>query len=273
MSVLLKSTLKKILRLSLDNRSVRRIYNKCVFDYETALALTEKRASYAASGEDCVAAYLLRFFTKIGDENIRYLDIGSHHPTEGNNTYYFYRRGGRGVLVEPNPIQCERSRRLRPADKTINAGVAFTEDATEATYYMFERDTLNTFSSEWAQLIPERKGVRMLEKRTVPLIQIETLLRDEFDGTVPDFVSIDVEGLETDVLRTIDLNSYRPPLVLVEVAHGSVPLGEEFPVEKLLKQHDYLLVANTGVNLFFLAKEYFSSDRMLFGDKIVLTAT
>src|SRR5690242_9998804 len=72
--------------------------------------------SYAQSGEDLVAEFILRYL-KIYAESVNYLDIGANDPVFSNNTYFFYLKGARGVLVEPNVALCARLRAVRPEDR------------------------------------------------------------------------------------------------------------------------------------------------------------
>jgi hypothetical protein len=102
------------------------------------------------------------------------------------------------------------------------------------------------------------------------LIHLNSLFESEFSGIAPDFLSVDVEGLEAEILGTIDFARFRPSLILIEVALGSVRPGEDFPAEKVLLVNDYLPVANSGVNRFFVAKERFQTERLLFGDNMAL---
>src|SRR5262245_50672803 len=82
------------------------------------------------------AALIVRFFLQyrqIGE--ITYLDVGANEPVSLNNTYYFYLRGYRGVLVEPNRTLCQRIREKRPGDTVLEAGIGVTAEK-EADYYI-----------------------------------------------------------------------------------------------------------------------------------------
>src|SRR3954453_21218777 len=89
----------------------------------TALMLTERgqsRPSFSQQGEDLIVESICGFL-KI--ENPTYLDIGAADPIVSSNTYLFYRKGCRGVLVEPNPAFCRELRRVRPKDTVLNIGI------------------------------------------------------------------------------------------------------------------------------------------------------
>src|SRR5437762_10432735 len=107
------------------------------------------RASYAQSGEDIIAAVLLRDLLGIAAPT--YLDIGAHHPSYLSNTYYFYKLGCSGVCVEPDPDLCQNIQRARTRDICLNAGIGM-EQQTSANFYVLSTRTLNTFSQEEAEL-------------------------------------------------------------------------------------------------------------------------
>ena len=86
--------------------------------------------SFSQAGEDLIVKFTLQF---LGIPSITYLDIGANHPVRLNNTYLFYLRGCKGVLVEPNASLCERLRAVRPRDTTLAAGIGVTAAARPTT--------------------------------------------------------------------------------------------------------------------------------------------
>src|SRR5450432_2860915 len=78
------------------------------------------RWSYAQQGEDLVVQNLFDMVRIKGP--ITYLDVRAYDPVFDSNTYAFYKAGGHGVLVEPNPAKIDRLRKVRPRDKTLNVG-------------------------------------------------------------------------------------------------------------------------------------------------------
>lgn len=167
--------------------------------------------SYAQCGEDLVMTFLLRHF-KV--EQPSYLDIGCWEPVRSNNTYLFYLRGGRGVLVEPNPALADRIRELRPEDRLVTAGIGVT-DAAEADYYMFNEPQLNTFDPEEIKRLATQPHIKLEQTIKLPLVNINRVIGEQL-GKTPDVVSIDIEGLDLAVLRTLDFDRYRPRMVCAE---------------------------------------------------------
>jgi FkbM family methyltransferase len=175
---------------------------------------SKARQSFSQQGEDIVLYHLLHDWMKL--ESPTYLDIGAADPIQSNNTYLLYCTGGRGVLVEPNPAYVAEIRKHRPGDLVVQAGVG-TGAAGEADYYVVRgAPTLNTFSPE--QVAMYRRGspqdpVERVVK--MPLLPVNRLIA-ECLGRAPDLLSIDVEGLDLDILRTLDFATYRPAAIIAE---------------------------------------------------------
>jgi Methyltransferase FkbM domain len=157
--------------------------------------------SFSQAGEDLIVRF---FFQFRGIGKITYLDVGANDPIELNNTYYFYRRGHRGVLVEPNVSLCEKLRAVRPEDTTLVAGIGGTA-AKEADYYIMTYPALNTFSKEEADHQTEvTKGkISVKEVIRMPLLNINDVMIKYFRDA-PTFLSVDTEGPDLAILKSIN---------------------------------------------------------------------
>jgi FkbM family methyltransferase len=166
--------------------------------------------SYAQEGEDRVLA---RFIGS--QEKGFYVDIGAHHPQRFSNTYHFYLNGWSGINVDAMPGSMDEFKRIRPKD--INLEMAISDKKESLTYYEFNETALNGFSKE---LSDERDGLR--DYKVVATHQIEThTLTEILDENLPqgqtiDFMSVDVEGLDLQVLKSNNWEKYRPRFVLAE---------------------------------------------------------
>jgi FkbM family methyltransferase len=175
--------------------------------------------SYSQSGEDLVVAFTLAYLG-LG-VSVTYLDVGANDPVKLNNTYYFYRQGKRGVLVEPNGEMCRRLREKRRQDTVLEAGIGFTA-AREADYYIMTYDGLNTFSKEEAEHQVEASKGQVSIQRVIkmPLLNINDVMADHFRGA-PTFLSIDTEGLDLAILKSIDYGRFRPRIICAETLISS----------------------------------------------------
>lgn len=227
----------------------------------TSIFFAHLRRSYSQSGEDIIISDL---FTRLGIATPSYLDVGANEPKALSNTYRLYTRGSRGVCVEPNPVLYQKLLKERKYDTCINAGVAFDEN-TEADFYIFPEKLhgLNTFSKKdaefWEHTGNNEIGKHKVEKVVkMPLISINELMQKYFTNH-PNFISIDVEGLDLQILQTIDFNKYKPEVFCIEtLSHGEN--NKEFKnsaIISFLESKGYFIYADTYINTVFCRKDIY----------------
>lgn len=211
--------------------------------------LTEgSRVSYAQCGEDMIIDFL---FSMLKPARVRYLDIGAHHPTYLSNTYFFYERGANGVCIEPDPALTAAFSKLRPRDTCLNIGVA-PEDGS-ADFYVMSTPTLNTFSREQAEQYQSYGKQRIERVMKLPIRNVNAIIEEHFDSA-PELLSLDVEGLDLPILRSLDFSRHRPAVFCIE----TLSYTEDKTERKLdaiidwMKQQDYMLYADTYINSIFV---------------------
>lgn len=209
------------------------------------------RKSWSQCGEDLILRYL---FDLLQIARPSYIDIGAHHPWYYNNTYLFYRQGARGVNVEPDPSLHARLRRWRGRDVNLNVGIGPRE--AEMDFYVMSSRTLNTFSAGEARKLVEQHGMRIVETRPIR-VQTFAQVVDTHLGRTPDLVSLDVEGLDLEVLRSIDFSRYRPHVFCVETisyASGDGSGVKSPEIHALMLESGYRLYADTYINSIYVAE-------------------
>lgn len=209
------------------------------------ILLDGAHASYAQQGEDLVVAGLFR---DIGAPDPTYLDIGAFHPTVCSNTYLFYRNGSRGVLVEPNVDMADRCRRVRPRDATLNVGIGVTDDPS-ADFYLMANEQRHTFDKEVAERL-QREGLPIVAVVKMPLVNINAVIEEHFGGAAPDFLSIDIEGLDYAVLKTLDFARFRPKVICAETMSAATRRHNPDTIA-LLAAHGYEVRGMTHPNTIF----------------------
>jgi FkbM family methyltransferase len=216
--------------------------------------------SFAQQGEDLIVAEMFRGPLRVPRPT--YVDIGAHDPVIDSNTYYFYARGARGLLVEPNPTYAAKLRKERPGDDVLEAGIGPTEEDVFADYYVVRGDgENNTFSKEQADAIVRQSGAQVIERVTkVMLMNVNQALAAHFANRAPDFLSIDTEGLDLAILRSLDFGRFRPRVVCAETCKmdGSV----EEAIMELMKGHGYVVRGGTFVNTVFVDEQLLSAARV-----------
>ena len=215
--------------------------------------------SYSQYGEDLILSYL---FYELKIPKPAYLDIGANHPKFISNTYFFYEHGSSGVCVEPNPTLAKKFSTLRPKDVILNVGIGLTNQS-EADFYVFPYSAhgLSTFSKKeamhWKEVGMEGIGKINFEKIIkMPLVNINNIMSDHFPKG-PDLLSIDVEGLDLEILSSLDFNKYAPKVICAEtLAYDDNQKGyKDNSISDLLKEKGYFQYADTRINTIFCLKE------------------
>jgi FkbM family methyltransferase len=202
--------------------------------------------SYSQEGEDMV----LRSFYE-GKKNYKgfFVDVGAHHPSRFSNTSYFYKKGWRGINIEPTPGAIMAFNIFRKRDINLNLGISSIKD--KLIFYCFNEPALNGFSKEISEKRNSSKKYKIIKQ-----VEIETYpLADILDTHLPvnqqiDFLSIDVEGLDLNVLQSNNWDKYKPTYILVEDRIEFENLNSS-EIYTYLKEQGYQLVAKTLRTLFF----------------------
>jgi FkbM family methyltransferase len=212
--------------------------------------------SFSQAGEDQVMRYLVNDCLKI--INPDYLDIGTHHPYQGNNTYYFYSRGSKGVCIEPDIRYEKLIKKFRKRDIFLRAGVS-TGNETKKDFYVFPKEYSgwNTLLKQEAAERQSKTGVKF-QSVEIDLVNINDVIRRYF-ATYPAIISIDVEGLDLDILKSMDFDLYRPEIICIESITFSTT-NEQNKINNIgefMLSKGYFVFADTYVNTIFCKKEAF----------------
>jgi hypothetical protein len=200
---------------------------------------------YSQEGEDLIA---LRFF------NFKntgfYLDIGAHHPKRFSNTYLLYKRGWSGINIDAMPGSMLPFKIWRARD--INLEFALGPKKETKTFYVLNEPALNTFDEKLAlERIqnPIYKIINKVSMEVLPLAQIlETYLSP---NQALDFLTIDVEGLDLEILKTNDWGKYRPKLICVEIYAQNMKEIIASELSSFLQSHQYEFLYRSGNSCFF----------------------
>lgn len=213
------------------------------------------RFSYSQFGEDILVNTL--FSQTLNQPYPSYLDIGANNPKTGSNTYLFYLKKCKGVCVEPDIELFRKFKKVRPNDTLINAGVGI-DDTKEAVFYYFPEPYTgwNTFSKSEAEQKKNQTGISYKEDKVIPFVHINDIISRHFD-TCPDFVSIDVEGLDFEIIKSLDFEKYRPAVFCIETMEfNNMKLGRKnTEFETYLTEKGYGVYADTYINTIFVRKD------------------
>ncbi len=224
--------MKKIIRNLIPERIKRFINYSEEQEYQ--------RTSYSQYGEDLVIADLLN------NKDVGfYIDVGAFHPIKSSNTYFFYKKGWSGINIEPRIGSKQLFNLYRPRDINLEIGISDTED--QLIYHDYTEGRLNHFQKVKSKMNDPCKEYNILVK------PLEVIL-DEFItySYNIDFLSIDVEGMELSVLKSVNLAKYRPEIIVVE--DHSFAFQEKSVIYSYLTGRNYHLRA-VGINSLFFKRE------------------
>jgi len=187
--------------------------------------------SYAQNYEDLI---INKLFSKI--KKGVYLEIGAYDPARLSNTYRFYKKGWRGIVIEPNPSIKNKYKKMRPEDRFLNLGVSDKNGFLD--YYEFFIPAINTFSkSEYQKNLSNDHKLKNIIK--IKIIDIDDLIKTEKIKHI-DFLSIDTEGFDEKIVRAWPWKICKPKVICTET-----------DLSKLLAKKGYRLIEKTKYNFIF----------------------
>ena len=237
----MKSSLKK----TLPKRVINFIVN-----FKNNYFNSHSLKSYSQEGEDMI---LRRIFEK--QSTGFYIDVGAHHPKRFSNTYFFYMNGWRGINIDAMPGSMKLFESIRSRDINIEKPISSKKQVL--TYYAFNEPALNGFSKEISEARNGLDNYKIEFTKDIETSTLEGVLDDSLPSNqVIDFLSIDVEGLDFDVIKSINFKKYRPRVVLVEILGSSLSDIQQNPIYKFLIDEDYALYAKAVNTVIFKSNDF-----------------
>jgi FkbM family methyltransferase len=168
-----------------------------------------------------------------------YIDIGCHHPLINNHTYLFYKKGWNGINIDIDFNSIDMFDFFRPKD--LNRQVALSNDIVNTEFYFYHnRAAKNTISKQFGLDAPE---IKKIKTNTLNNLIYELKLQNQ----KIDFVNIDVEGNELNVLKGFDLKKFKPKVILLEYIRNDMT---EF------YQKDIDIIVNTELYKYMFKNDY-----------------
>jgi FkbM family methyltransferase len=205
--------------------------------------------SFAQNGEDVV---LWRALGSVPEG--RYIDVGANHPSEFSISWPFYRRGWHGLTVEPVRAFAAMHREQRPRDTVIEAAIT-SDPGKPVVLYEIPDTGLSTLVDD-VRAGHEQAGWRSTEVLVETRSLDEVLAGAGWQDSDIHFMTIDTEGTEGDVLRSIDLRVWRPWVLVVEATAplSTIPTHQEW--EGIVAGAGYQFCMFDGVSRFYVAREH-----------------
>jgi len=216
-----------------------------------------KKSYYSAGGID---ALVLNIFKDL--KKGIYLDIGCNHPIKANNTYLLYKKGWSGINIDLDQKSIDSFNYARPNDYNIKMAVS-DKMSIKDFYFYHDKSSINTLSKETANY-QNAKVAKILKIKAQPL----NMLLDEspFKDSKIDFLSVDVEGSEFEILNGFNFLKFSPKVIVVEYLDLNLPKLElkninidniqRSKIFNLIKSKNYSLVNILHSDLVFINNEF-----------------
>ena len=179
-----------------------------------------KKKSYSMDGEDLE---IVKYFENLN--NGFYVDVGCYHPVEVNNTYLLYKKNWKGINIDPNKFSIELFNFLRPDDLNYNLAIS-NKGGQGEFYYQKKLSKLSTLKKAIA------KGVfqENFKTKEITTSRLSDLIdKTKFKNKKIDFLNVDAEGSDLDVLKSLNFDIYRPKIICVEIiTNPSLAPGYQF---------------------------------------------
>jgi FkbM family methyltransferase len=186
-----------------------------------------------------------------------YIDVGAHHPWHLSNTYKLYLRGWSGITIEPNPDAAPLFASQRPRDLHLTCGIA--RERAELTFHRFADSKLNSFDAEQA----DRMAQKVVERVQVACLPLQDVVdQHRTDGPI-DLLSVDCEGLDLDVLSSLDWARVTPTAVVVEDFEQFTRNKDGAslsPIRSFLTERGYALVSQAVFSFIYVDTSALARD-------------
>ncbi len=228
----------------------RKFLGFVLIDIRNKVIMEFIKQSYSQKGEDLIIDRLLGYRKKGF-----YVDVGANDPDRFSNTKKFYKRGWKGINIEPDKKNYENFLIKRKRDINLNIGIG--DVISDLTFYKFVPDALSTFSKKTADRY-KKQGYDFLG---TSVIKVETLssIFSKYIGTKKiDLLSVDVEGFDLKVLQGNDWSRFRPKVVCVEsVEHDITGQNKKVrnDIDKFLSNKGYEKRFDNNLNSIFMLKD------------------
>ena len=180
-----------------------------------------------------------------------YVDVGAGHPVRGSNSYIFYQKGWKGVTIDPIKKNISLHRLFRRRDRQIECLIG--EEDSRVNFFHFEPYEYSTTDSAIAEVVIAKPGVKLLSVNPVQMKRMQDFgLKATFSE--PTFLTIDVEGKDFDVLKSIDWEQYSPRVICVE--SWSDRESNRVEIQDFLERKNYSYKKSVGLSHIFLHNSY-----------------
>lgn len=219
---------------------------------------------YSQLGEQMVVMNILGRMDQSKINKV-YIDIGAFHPYKGSNTYKLYLKNWRGVVVDPNPNKTKQFSSERPQDICLTKAVipdswTITEVEMRSSGALDARESITPELNKNNHLDQETNRDSYIAK-TIKISDVLQICVEKLG--MPAFMSVDIEGLEGDLIQGTDFVKYPIPVLCIEHFINEFSEGQSVfdyqssPMIQHLMKNGYELVSVCGVSVILAHRNYY----------------
>lgn len=225
------------------------VFSSYLINSFNAILSRHFRGSFSQKGEDLI---IEKFFGH--KKKGFYIDIGACHPKRFNNTKFFYDLGWHGINVEPNPTRIKLFLQDRKRDININIGIGTVRK--EAVFYEINATGLSTFSKKEADALL-KIGYTLRKKIKIQMQRLEEIMKQYIKSDI-DFMTVDAEAMDLEVLKSNNWKKYRPKLLCIEtidfidlMTSTKENFSRKKSIDRYLLEKGYEEIFSNGLNTFY----------------------
>ena len=178
-----------------------------------------KKKSYSMDKEDLV----IEEYFKNKNKGF-YVDIGCYHPLQRNNTMLLHQKGWRGINIDISDFSIKLFKFLRPDDFNLNVAVSNKEGEID----MFFQKKLSQLSTIKENSAKKAFQGNILNQKILSRKLTSIVDEGKYKDQKIDFLNVDAEGADFEVLQSLDFNKYSPELICIEVIEKDLENSDVF---------------------------------------------
>lgn len=212
--------------------------------YKAFISPNKAKVSHSQFAEDLLINLSL---LTLNNSNRFYVDVGCHSPKRGSNTYNFYKKGWKGILIDLEDEKVLACKLARPRDSVIKAAVSDVEELVD----IYSPGSYSTNTTINPAGLTDPTGYKLIN--TIRTKTLTKILDENNCPRIFGILSIDVEGVDYKVLMSLDLDKYQPEVICVEAweSHKGILAVLDGDIHKYLSCRGYELKAWSGLSTIY----------------------
>lgn len=218
-------------------------YIKIFYEIFFRSKILTKRRTYSFEFEDI---HIVKYFKNV--KKGFYVDIGAYNPIRGSNTYLLYRKGWSGINIDADENSIKMFNILRRNDYNFNYAISSSKKKEVKLFYEKNSSVIKTIVPKFRNLTLKKFKIKKVKVSTFDNL----IKKTNFYKKRIDFLNIDCEGSDLDVLKSVDVKIYKPRIICIEI---NVLLEKSIKKSKIYK---YLIKNNYTLKKSFNNSNIFS---------------